>query len=107
MKIETELHSLQRSQWPDSGKVIMANFNAESIVVYQAYRASIGEYAAKNQCFGGDFSFNRMSWIEPNFIWMMYRSGWGRKEHQEVTLAVRIKRSGFDQILAEAVHSSY
>jgi len=52
-------------------------------------------------------SFNRMSWIKPNFLWMMYRSGWGTKEGQEVTLAVRLRRTGFDQILQEAVHSSY
>jgi Domain of unknown function (DUF4291) len=48
-----------------------------------------------------------MTWIKPNFLWMMYRSGWGRKEGQEVTLAIRIKRSAFDEILSQAVHSKY
>lgn len=38
---------------------------------------------------------------------MMYRSGWGTKEGQEVTLAVRIRRSAFDDILQEAVHSTF
>ncbi|HEY8375030.1 MAG TPA: DUF4291 family protein, partial [Nannocystis sp.] len=38
---------------------------------------------------------------------MMYRSGWGTKEGQEVVLAVRIQRTAFDAILAAAVHSSY
>jgi len=27
-----------------------------------------------------------MSWIKPNFLWMMYRCGWGTKEGQQVTL---------------------
>lgn len=48
-----------------------------------------------------------MSWIKPNFLWMMYRSDWGTKEGQEVTLAVRIRRSAFDDILREAVHSTF
>jgi hypothetical protein len=48
-----------------------------------------------------------MSWIKPNFLWMMYRSGWGTKEGQEVTLAVRLRRSTFEEILQLAVHSSY
>jgi hypothetical protein len=38
---------------------------------------------------------------------MMYRSGWGTKEGQEVILAIRIQRSAFDSILAQAVHSQY
>ena len=53
--------------------------------------------------FGGDrFSFSRMSWIKTNFLWMMYRSGWARKNNQERVLAVRITREGFDHILSKA-----
>jgi hypothetical protein len=48
-----------------------------------------------------------MSWIKPNFLWMMYRSGWASKEGQEVVLAVRLKRSAFDEILRRAVHSTF
>jgi hypothetical protein len=47
-----------------------------------------------------------MSWIKPNFLWMMYRCGWASKEGQEVVLAVRLKRTAFDDILRRAVHSS-
>ena len=77
------------------------------MVVYQAYRPAIGRFAVENQRFGGEFSLNRMSWIKTNFLWMMYRSGWGTKEGQEVTLAVQLRRAGFDEILHQAVHSSY
>ena len=48
-----------------------------------------------------------MSWIKPNFLWMMYRSGWGTKPGQEVTLAIQLKRSFFDCILELAVASNY
>lgn len=48
-----------------------------------------------------------MSWIKPNFLWMMYRSGWGAKDGQEVILGLRIRRVFFDSILAQAVASTY
>lgn len=38
---------------------------------------------------------------------MIYRSGWSTQNGQEVVLAIWIKRSAFDEILAAAVHSSY
>ena len=85
----------------------MAQFDATSIVVYQAYRPSIASYAVEHQRFGGEFSFSRMSWIKPNFLWMMFRSGWATKEGQERILAVHIRRSFFDEILLSAVASSF
>ena len=85
----------------------MAQFDADSIYVYQAYRPSIAEFAVKNQRFGGDFSFSRMSWIKPNFLWMMYRSGWATKEGQEHVLAIRLRRTFFDELLKMVVPSNF
>jgi hypothetical protein len=45
--------------------------------------------------------------VKPNFLWMMFRSGWGTKPDQEVTLALRLRRPFFDALLAEAVPSSW
>ena len=107
MRLKLDKYTEQLAKWPSNGKHIMAHYDSDSIVVYQAYRPSIGNYAAQNGHFGGDFSYSRMSWIKPNFLWMMYRSGWGQKQGQEVILAVKISREGFDQILQNAVISSY
>jgi hypothetical protein len=86
----------------------LAHYDDESIVVYQAYRPAIAEYALEHGHFGGPaFSHSRMSWIKPNFMWMMYRSGWGTKEGQEYTLGIRVSRAFFDQLLAAAVASSF
>jgi hypothetical protein len=106
MKLLTEFYSNQVSRWPKSGRHLLAQFDENTVVVYQAYRPAIGHFAAENGYFGGEFSLNRMSWIKPNFMWMMYRSGWGTKAGQEVILAVSLKRSAFDEILASAVHSN-
>jgi len=107
MKLVTESYAEQVKVWPREGRHILAQFDEETIVVYQAYRPSIGRYAVENGRYGGEFSYSRMSWVKPNFLWMMYRSGWGTKEGQEVTLGLRIRRSFFDRILAEAVPSSW
>jgi hypothetical protein len=107
MKITVKKYKEQILEWPKSGYHIMAQYDDEKIIVYQAYKKEIGEFAVKNQFFGGEFSFNRMTWIKPNFLWMMYRSGWGTKEGQDVTLAIHLKISAFRNYLENAVYSSY
>lgn len=107
MPLAFEPYSEQLNVWPKDGRYILAQFDDESVVVYQAYNAPIGRYAVEHGRFGGDFSFARMSWIKTNFLWMMYRSGWGTKENQEVTLAFRLRRAFFDSLLAEAVPSTW
>ncbi len=97
----------QLESWPRTGRHILANFDAESIQVYQAYNAAIAEFAVAHQRFGGPFSFTRMSWIKPNFLWMMYRSGWATKENQERVLAIRLRRSFFDELLTAVVPSAF
>ena len=91
MRLITEPYNEQTAKWPQEGRVILAQFDAQSIVVYQRNRSEIGHFAAKHGYFGGEFKFSRMSWIKPNFLWMMYRSGWGTKSGEEVTLAIRLR----------------
>ncbi|SNR54204.1 DUF4291 domain-containing protein [Flavobacterium sp. ov086] len=107
MKIEFKKYDEQIVEWPKSGYHIMAQYDEEEIIVYQSYRKEIGEFAAKNQYFGGAFSLDRMTWIKPNFLWMMYRNGWGTKEGQETVLAIHLKISAFNKYLQNAVYSSY
>lgn len=107
MNLKTEPYRAQVTRWPVSGRSILAQHDDRSIVVYQAFHPHTGRFAAEHGYFGDGFSLKRMSWIKPNFLWMMYRSGWGRKEGQKVVLAVRIQRTAFDTILAQAVHSTF
>jgi hypothetical protein len=107
MKIELKKYDEQIVEWPKSGYHIMAQYDEKEIIVYQSYRKEIGEFAVKKQYFGGAFSMDRMTWIKPNFLWMMYRNGWGTKEGQETVLAIHLKISAFDNYLQNAVYSSY
>ena len=107
MKLEIQSYAEQSERWPDEGRHILAHFDENSIIVYQAYKPSIGDYAIKHGKFGGDFSYLRMSWVKPNFLWMMYRCGWAAKKDQEVVLGLRISTSFFDQIVEQAVPSTF
>src|SRR5689334_12712117 len=86
---------------------IRANYDATSIVVYQAYREQIARPALACQRFVSPFSLNRMTWIKPSFLWMMERSNWGQKPGQECVLAIRITRAGWEDALAQAVLTSF
>ncbi|MBO0750661.1 MAG: DUF4291 domain-containing protein [Bradyrhizobiaceae bacterium] len=107
MNLATEPYMDQAARWPRDGRHILAYHDAETVIVYQAYRPSIAAHAIRYGAFGGDFSYARMSWIKPNFMWMMYRSGWGTKEDQEAVLGLRLRRTFFDDILARAVASTF
>lgn len=93
----------QQNRLPENGRHILAHHDDDSIIVYQAYRPNIGMFAASNGYFGGQFSFDRMTWIKTNFLWMMYRSEWGTKSGQEVILAIRLRRDFFDRVLSQSV----
>jgi len=86
---------------------IRADFDRETIVIYQAYSAAIADAALRAQRFVPPFSFHRMTWIKPSFLWLMHRSNWGQKTGQERALAVRITRKGWEQALSLAVPTSF
>ena len=103
-EIELENYDAQAKRWPKDGhKHILAQYTKEYVVVYQAFKPVIAEYAVKHQRFGGShYSTERTSWIKTNFLWMMYRSGWATKLNQERILAIFVKADGFDEILRNA-----
>jgi hypothetical protein len=107
VRLVLEPYVAQCGLWPQSGRHILAQFDDSSVVVYQAFRAEIADEAARLGRFGPSFSRSRMSWIKPNFLWMMFRSGWATKEGQERVLAVRLHRTFFERVLVAAVPSSF
>lgn len=85
---------------------IRADYDERSIVVYQAYQKAIALPAIQHNRFVTPFSLQRMTWIKPSFLWMMERSNWGRKPGQEMILAIRITRQGWEEALSHAVLTS-
>ena len=89
-------------------RVIRALYDSGTITVYQAFNADIARVAVKHQTFvSPPFKMERMTWIKPSFLWMMYRAGWATKENQEHILSIRIKREGFEWALRNATLSHF
>jgi hypothetical protein len=86
---------------------IRARHTDTTVTVYQAYRPEIGRPAARTGRFPSTWKRDRMTWIKPSFLWMMYRCGWGTKEGQETVLAIDIRREGFEWALRHACLSHY
>ncbi|MFF1299212.1 MULTISPECIES: DUF4291 domain-containing protein [unclassified Streptomyces] len=86
---------------------IRAAHTASTITVYQAYSPALGLPAAREGRFPAAWKRDRMTWIKPSFLWMMYRCGWATKEGQETVLAVEITRDGFEWALRHACLSGY
>ncbi|MBV6696821.1 DUF4291 domain-containing protein [Kitasatospora aureofaciens] len=93
--METPLHRIRARHTPDT------------ITVYQAYPPQIGLPAARDGRFPEAWKRDRMTWIKPSFLWMMYRCGWAAKEGQETVLAVEISREGFEWALRHACLSHH
>ncbi|MFJ3902901.1 DUF4291 domain-containing protein [Streptomyces sp. NPDC090025] len=86
---------------------IRALHTDSTLTVYQAYAPAIALPAARDGRFPAAWKRDRMTWIKPSFLWMMYRCGWATKEGQERVLAVEISREGFEWALRNACLSHY
>ncbi|EOL9027071.1 DUF4291 domain-containing protein [Cronobacter sakazakii] len=88
---------------------IRAYYTDDFIRVYQAFSDEIAESALENKTFvSPPFSMSRMTWIKPSFLWMMYRSGWAKKDSkQKRILAIDISHTGFREIIKNGVLSSH
>ena len=82
---------------------IRAQYDRDTIVIYQAYSSQIADPAVKEQRFVSPFSFHRMTWIKPSFLWLMHRSNWAQKSGQQRILAVHVARDGWDKALSLGV----
>jgi len=89
----------------NSERQIRAVYDKHTIRVYQAYSDEIADAAlARGTFISPPFKMDRMTWIKPSFLWMMYRAGWGYKDAgQRRILAIDISREGFQWALT---HSS-
>jgi hypothetical protein len=92
---------------PVMKRQIRAAYDDRTVTVYQAYSPAIAVPAVAAGGFVPPFRRERMTWIKPSFLWMMYRCGWATKPGQEHVLAVTITRAGFEWALSHAELSHY
>lgn len=94
--------------WPDRGRVILAQYDTELVVVYEA----LSRAAARSVVQGGRLDalvedFDRMHWFGTSFTWFMRRTGWATERGQRAVLALWLRRDRFDEILREAVPTHF
>ncbi|WP_079123103.1 DUF4291 domain-containing protein [Streptomyces abyssalis] len=90
-----------------SKRTLRGRYDASTIRVYQAYTKEISERAVAAGTFVPPFKRERMTWIKPSFLWMMYRSGWATKPGQERVLAIDITREGLEWALSRSTLSHF
>src|SRR3954453_23586876 len=86
---------------------VRARHDEQTFVVYQASAPSIAGPAVAAGTFVSPFKRERMTWIKPSFLWMMYRCGWATKPGQQRVLAIEVRRDGFEWALANAGLSDF
>lgn len=86
---------------------IRADYDRDTITVYQAYGKEIAIPTLRENRFQPPFSLNRMTWIKPSFLWIMERSGWATKSNQEYILGIKIKRTSWEKALSLGVLTSF
>jgi hypothetical protein len=86
---------------------IRASYSPTSVTVYQAYPPEIAGPAVEAGRLVPPFKRDRMTWIKPSFLWMMYRCGWATKPGQEHVLAIEVTRRGFEWALDHACLSHF
>lgn len=82
-------------------------YDAHTVRLYQAFSDEIADSAlASGRFVSPPFKLERMTWVKPSFLWMMYRAGWGLKdEGQRRILAIDITREGLDWALSHSCPS--
>ena len=90
-------------------KEIRATYTDDTIRIYQAYSDTIADSTLTHGKFiSPPFKTERMTWIKPSFLWMMYRAGWGKKDdNQKRILAIDISREGFEWSLEHSIMSNH
>lgn len=95
-----------RTSSGDSHRVLAA-FDDEGVWVYQAFRPSTVAAAVAKGTFGQGFGLDRMTWIKPSLGWMLHRSNYASSKRQEAIARIKVRRSGFDEILRSGVLTSF
>jgi Domain of unknown function (DUF4291) len=86
---------------------VLAAFDDEGVWVYQAFRPSTVAVAVAKGTFGAGFGLDRMTWIKPSLGWMLHRSNYASSKRQEAIARIKVRRSGFDEILRSGVLTSF
>ena len=88
-------------------KRVYAHYDDEGVIVYQAFRKKIVDYAVKNGTFGKGFGLDRITWIKPSFGWVLQRSKYATKSRMESIAKITISHAAWKIILTNSVQTQF
>jgi Domain of unknown function (DUF4291) len=85
---------------------LLATFDAERVIVWQAHSEAVAAYAVSHGRFGGpDWRAGRQTRFRFSLPSVLARTEWGTRPGRERILAVWVTRSGVETLLNQAVHA--
>ena len=103
-----ELAALREQALPASGRHLLATFDNDQVVVWQAHSGDVARRALAAGRFGGPgWSTDRLSRMRLSLPSLLDRCDWGRRPGRERILAVTLRRQGLDAMLRQAAHGAY
>ena len=97
----------QEVAWPKQGRHILAQYDENTVIVYQAYPPAIAEFALQHGYFGGPFQLFPHELDQTKLPLDDVSLRVGHKTRTREALAVRLKRSFFEALLSRAVESTF
>ena len=86
---------------------ILASYDSEGIFVYQAFKPSITEEALRKGTYGNGINLETMTSIKHSIGRKLYRSVYATKHRQESILKIKLTHQGFQEILKQAIPTSF
>jgi hypothetical protein len=90
--------------WDVPPHTLLATWDAESVVVWQAHGHRVADAVLARGSFDvPEWRTDRTSRFRVSLPSLLWRCSWGTRPGRERILAVRLSRSGFDEVLRRAV----
>ena len=103
-----ELAALADQALPLLGRQVLATYDDDSVVVWQAHCPEVARPALDSGHLGGPaWSTDRLSRLRLSLPSLLDRCDWGRRVGRERILAISLKRTGFEAMLRQAAHAAF
>ncbi len=92
------------ARWELPPRTLLATYTDREVVVWQAHRAEVAERAVATGTFDGpSWRTDRTTRLRVSLPSLLWRCAWATRPGRERILAVRLRRTAFDELLLRAV----
>jgi hypothetical protein len=88
-------------------RALIASFDAESVVAYQAFPEALGAEIVARRGLGGGWRFDRHTRLQTSWRFVADRYAFGDRLHRSRILAIHVSRAGFDALVTAALTAEW